>query len=84
MDLQIETAQLGMSGDLFMYPKNGQNEEQQAKDKFECHQWAHNQTGFDPTQPAPANQGAQAIAAKTVDYRRAMAACLDGRGYSVQ
>src|SRR5690349_22246534 len=26
--------------DLFIYPKNGQTEDQQAKDRYECHSWA--------------------------------------------
>ena len=38
------------SDDLFIYPQNGQSSEQQANDKYECHQWAVGQTGFDPTQ----------------------------------
>ena len=36
----------------FVYPKNGQNEQQQAKDRYECHRWSVAQTGFDPTQPS--------------------------------
>jgi len=38
-------------GDLFIYPKEGQSEEQQKKDRYECHLWAAEQTGFDPTAP---------------------------------
>ena len=64
---------------LIAYPKNGQTQEQQGKDKFECHRWAASQTGFDPTQAgggsAPGNRS---------DYARAQAACLEGRGYSVK
>lgn len=66
--------------ELMAYPRNGQSAEQQAKDKFECHQWAVGQTGFDPTLGAPA----AAAASKRSDYMRAQAACLEGRGYSVQ
>ena len=32
----------------FVYPSKGQSEEQQNKDKWECHQWASKQTGIDP------------------------------------
>ena len=32
----------------FLYPKKGQSQEQQDKDKYECHTWAVAQTGFDP------------------------------------
>jgi hypothetical protein len=54
---------------LYAYPKNGQSDEQQAQDRSECAQWAGAQTGAD--------------ASTTDDYRRAMTACLQGRGYSV-
>ena len=66
--------------DLIAYPKNGQSADQQAKDKYECHHWAVTQSGFDPTQGAPATPSAS----KRTDYMRAQAACLDGRGYSVK
>lgn len=32
----------------FVYPAKGQSEEQQSKDKWQCHQWATSQTGVDP------------------------------------
>jgi hypothetical protein len=64
--------------DLIAYPKNGQTPDQQAKDKFECHQWAVGQSGFDPSLGTPG------AANKRTDYMRAQAACLEGRGYSVQ
>jgi hypothetical protein len=77
--LQDQTAAAGggAPAEIIAYPKNGQSEDQQAKDKFECHQWAAGQTGFDPT------QGSAAPANKRTDYMRAQAACLEGRGYSV-
>jgi hypothetical protein len=37
--------------DLFIYPQKSQTEEQQSKDRFECHEWAVQQSGFDPTAP---------------------------------
>lgn len=70
------------SPDLYAYPKNGQNEEQQSTDRFECHQWAASQSGFDPTQPLGGVAAADADARRT-DYQRAQKACLEGRGYSV-
>lgn len=51
---------------IFMYPLNGQSEAQQSIDKRECQQWAATQAG----------------AANAGDYRRAMLACVQGRGYS--
>ena len=41
------------SNSLSVYPSNGQNPEQQAKDKYECSQWATGQSGFNPGMPAP-------------------------------
>ncbi|SBO44122.1 glycine zipper family protein [Cyanobium sp. NIES-981] len=46
--------------DLFIYPAAGQSPEQQRQDGLECRLWAIDQTGFDPTQPAPASSGALA------------------------
>lgn len=67
---------------MFVYPKNGQNEQQQAKDRYECHRWAVKETGYDPTQPLGGVSEAQSLG-KRGDYRRAMMACLNGRGYSL-
>jgi len=69
--------------DLFIYPKNGQSEEQQSKDRYECHSWAASQSGFDPTQPLGGVDESQA-AGKRADYQRAQTACLEARGYSVK
>ncbi len=135
--------------ELFIYPRMGQSQEQQDRDKFECHSWAVRQTGFDPMRrqtastPPPAQEARRgglargagrgaaigaiggdagrgaAIGAGTGAavgtmrrrqqrreeqqaytnwsrqeasqqqqdrgaYDRAMAACLDGRGYTVR
>jgi hypothetical protein len=58
------------AGQIFMYPKNGQSPEQQAKDKAECQQWASQQAGQ--------------VAQNGSDYMRAMSACVEGRGYSAR
>ena len=68
--------------DLIVYPANGQSKDQQAADQYECHNWAKGQTGFDPTQPAGGVSQADADRAYG-NYDRAMAACLTGRGYTV-
>jgi Outer membrane protein beta-barrel domain len=68
---------------LQLSPKNGQNQEQQWADRYECHRWAKTQSGFDPTQQsagAPSSEGAS----RRDGYRRAMTACLEGRGYTVR
>jgi hypothetical protein len=40
--------------EIFVYPKQGQTQDQFERDQFECHKWAQNQTGVNPSQPAPA------------------------------
>lgn len=43
---------------IYFYPNQGQNAEQQDRDRYECYVWAVNQTGFDPSvaQLAPHQQ----------------------------
>ena len=41
-----------LAQDLFIYPAKGQTQEQQDKDRYECHSWAVQQTGFDPSKPS--------------------------------
>ena len=65
---------------IIAYPRNGQSEQQQSTDKFQCHTWAKAQTGFDPTNQA--SSGASGAARQ--NYGRAMSACLDARGYTVR
>ncbi|MBV9911439.1 MAG: hypothetical protein JOZ93_02625 [Sinobacteraceae bacterium] len=69
--------------DVFVYPKSGQSEEQQAQDKYECHKWAQGESAFDPTQ---VNGGVapELAGSKRAEYQRALGACLEGRGYSVK
>ncbi len=69
--------------DVFMYPRNGQSADLQARDRYECHRWAADQTGFDPTRQDGGVAGGDALARRG-EYFRAMAACLEGRGYSVK
>ena len=47
---------------LFAYPSAGQSEPLQRQDRFECHEWAVGQTGFDPNtaQAAAPQSGAYA------------------------
>jgi outer membrane lipoprotein SlyB len=59
---------------LFVYPSKGQSNEQLSNDRYECHQWAVKETGFDPTAvgetapppvvrvPVPENKAAGATA----------------------
>lgn len=75
--------QAAVPDQLYVYPKKGQSEQQQATDRYQCHRWAGDQTGFDPTQPGGGVPEAQHVA-RRADYQRAMKACLEARGYSVQ
>ena len=50
--------------EMFIYPQEGQSQEQQEKDKFECYSWGKEQTGFDPMETprateAPPQKGAK-------------------------
>jgi hypothetical protein len=111
--------------DVYFYPSHGESAQQQGRDKFECNNWAAQQTGFDPsaahlpphlrvTAVADPNAaaGGMAIGAASgavigaaaseqsyrptagelrdaqlerlaSNFRRALSACLEGRGYVV-
>ena len=70
-------------GRLFIYPRQGQTQEKQDSDRYECHSWAVGQTSFDPTKPPVGAPDSQSIP-KSGDYLRAISACLDARGYTVR
>jgi hypothetical protein len=57
---------------VFAYPMRGQTQQQQSADRGECQRWAAQQTGADTN------------ASNSPDYRRAMTACLEARGYTVR
>jgi hypothetical protein len=53
-----------LAADLYIYPNKGQSPEQQSRDRYDCHTWAVQQTGVDPTRaqagappPPPAKGG---------------------------
>ena len=47
---------------LIIYPSKGQSQQQQSRDRYECHTWAVQQTGFDPTNPQMAQSSFVAAA----------------------
>lgn len=49
----LSLAASAQQGQPFAYPNGGQSQEQQANDRFQCHQWSVSQTGFDPTTAPP-------------------------------
>ncbi len=48
--------------DLIIYPSKGQSQQQQSRDRYECHTWAVQQTGFDPTNAQMAQSSVRAAA----------------------
>ena len=40
---------------LYIYPLKNQSNQQQDKDRYECHSWAAQQTGYDPSRAYPNN-----------------------------
>jgi hypothetical protein len=37
--------------DMYIYPARGQTQDQQNRDRYECNNWAVQQSGYDPTRP---------------------------------
>ncbi len=64
---------------IFLYPKNGQNADQQARDRYDCYRFAVAQSGFDPMRTPGSSS---AIIEQQSDFERAQAACFDARGYA--
>ncbi|MFM1886875.1 MAG: hypothetical protein RL026_2032 [Pseudomonadota bacterium] len=62
---------------VYVYPTQGQSEQQQADDRYACHRWAVDQSGYDPTVGSYDPD-------RRAEYDRAQTACLTGRGYSVR
>ncbi len=77
----VTTAALaqGEASQLFAYPRQGQSPQQQSTDLNECHYWAVSRTGYDPNFAA-GNEPPE----RRTDYQRAIAACLEARGYTVR
>jgi hypothetical protein len=63
---------------VFLYPKNGQTSDQQARDRYDCYRFAVAQSGFDPMR----GTGAASAGEQQSDYERAQSACFEARGYS--
>jgi|SRR5688572_21490431 hypothetical protein len=62
---------------LYVYPAAGQSDAQTADDRYQCHAWAANQSGHDPTLGAGSREEAEG-------YTRAFTACMEGRDYVVR
>jgi hypothetical protein len=62
---------------LYVYPAAGQSEAQTSEDRYQCHVWAADQSGHDPTLGAGSRDDAES-------YTRAFTACMEGRNYVVK
>lgn len=62
---------------LYVYPAAGQSEAQLAEDRYQCHVWAADRSGHDPTLGAGSRDDAES-------YTRAFMACMEGRDYVVK
>ncbi len=71
-------------GDVFIYPNKGQSQQQQERDKFECHSWAVRESGFDPMKrptastPPPARESQQGGAGRGALRGAAVGAAVGG------
>jgi hypothetical protein len=65
------------TGELYIYPRLGQDQAQQDRDRYECHRWGVEQTGFDPSINT-------ANYSRSAAYKRAKTACLEARNYTVR
>ncbi len=45
-----------MADEFMIFPNNDQSSEQQDQDKYDCYNWAKDQSGFDPMAPATATE----------------------------
>ncbi|MEO6078468.1 MAG: glycine zipper family protein [Steroidobacteraceae bacterium] len=51
---------------VYFYPSQGQSEEQQDRDRYECHSWGVRETGFDPSQHlAPGTERGSVVPARS-------------------
>ena len=62
---------------MYVYPAAGQSDAQTAEDRYQCHVWAADQSGYDPTLGAGKREDAEG-------YTRAFTACMQGRNYVVK
>jgi hypothetical protein len=84
--------------DLSVFQKEGTSEEQQSKDRYDCHRLAVQRTEFDPGAPAPTDtppglsreEKAAFKAQQSVEWRKgqvkyneALSSCMEKRGYTM-
>ena len=65
------------SNKLIIYPAAAQTDEQLSKDRYDCHVWASDETGYDPS-------NADSDQLLLGEYNRAMGACMEAKDYIVK
>lgn len=88
--LCLFTTTTAPAAELFLYPSRGQSDQQLQRDKFECYEWAKEQTGFDPlnlpevatrdTQPPPAPAPRPKTSVPETSIKSGIAGALIGAG----
>ena len=53
------TGATAQTGRPYVYPSKGQTQEQQARDRYDCNQWAVSQSRFNPSNPSPTSTSSQ-------------------------
>lgn len=74
--------------DVFAYPPEGRSKQKQQQDQFECHQWAVEQSKFDPVQfaaqgassPGMSGQGAAAVQSASTQSGANVSTSAQGSG----
>jgi hypothetical protein len=69
--------------ELSLDPRYGQTAKQQATDRYACHEWSKSQSGYDPTLSGGGVPPSE-MPSRRDQYRHAMTACLEARGYGVR
>jgi hypothetical protein len=64
--------------DIYVYPSKGQSESQLDRDRYECHNWAFKQTGFDPSAPHLAPHQQVQVVAMPPDHTGAVNGAVTG------
>lgn len=73
-----------MADELYVFPAKGQSHEQTEKDKYDCYQWAKQNTGFDPmaqpkaTTPPPQQQPRKRSVLRGAAAGAAVGGIIDG------
>lgn len=73
-----------LAQDMMIYPKEGQDKDQQELDEFQCYGWAKDQSGFDPmavptaTAPPPEQEAAKGGLVRGAAGGAAVGAIIDG------